>query len=88
MFCLAWPDHRRTVDSTAPRPTVWIRRSVAVLSLIEIISLAASRTVTVLLSGRSARPPWPVLLHSGLIVSLVFQLSPPSRTFLATAPIT
>ena len=62
--------------------------SVAVLSLIEIISLAASLTVVVLPSGRPVSPSSPRLFHSGLIVSLVFQLSPPSRIFSATAPST
>lgn len=58
------------------------------LSLIEIISLAASSTLTALPSRRSCSTPLGRLFSRASTVSGVSQLSVPCRTARATAPST
>lgn len=55
--------------STCSRPTAAISMSVAVLSLIEIILPAVSRTVTSVPDGRSCMVPPGIDLRSSVMVS-------------------
>ena len=69
----------------APGPSRPINRSVAMLSLAEIICCAASRTLTSVPGGALSKPEEPTAFASLVMVSWSDQASVPAFTASATA---